>query len=53
MNVPIKPEALPELREVKTKDLTGRVISTFEGSPSAWLRQFADPPRRVVSMKTR
>jgi hypothetical protein len=62
MNAPWKPpsipaappelEALPGLREVRTKDGAGRVITTFEGRPSAWLRQFGCNPKRVTGIKT-
>jgi hypothetical protein len=56
MNMPIKPpplEAPPELKEIIEKDITGRKISTFEGRPSTWLRQFANPPQKIVTIKTR
>lgn len=41
------------LREVKTRDQSGRVITEFEGSPSAWLNDFAAEPRRLVKINTR
>ena len=52
---PIAPpvEEIPGLKEIKIKDYTGRVITEFEGSPKAWMRQFSSPPRRVVSIRTR
>ena len=55
MNAPLKPfpEAPPELKVIQTKDATGRVITTFEGHPSSWMREFAAPPRRVRSIRTR
>ena len=32
----------PELKEVRTKDGAGRIITTFEGEhPSVWMRQFS------------
>jgi hypothetical protein len=56
MNAPLRPQALvalPELKEVRTKDQTGRPIITFEGKPSMWLRDFAGEPRRIRSIRTR
>lgn len=53
---PTKPEAPPEpgLKEIATKDATGRKITTFEGNhPSVWLRQFSCNPKRVVTIRTR
>ena len=51
MNAPFTPKALilaappeqqPELKEIRTKDHSGRIITTFDGEhPSVWLRQFA------------
>jgi hypothetical protein len=41
-----------ELRELRTKDATGRIISTFYGNLD-WLRNMSAPKRRVVSIKTR
>jgi hypothetical protein len=35
---PVVPEG--ELKEIRRADSSGRVISTFHGSPSAWLGQF-------------
>ena len=52
MNVPVRLPPPPELKEIQTKDAAGRVITTFEGSPSAWMRQFSVPPRRLVMIKT-
>jgi hypothetical protein len=41
-------------KEIQTKDYTGRIITTFEGSPKTWMRQFeGNPPRRVASIRTR
>jgi hypothetical protein len=42
----------PQLRQIDTRDQSGRVITTFEGRAS-WLRDFAPEPKRVVSIKTR
>jgi 8-oxo-dGTP pyrophosphatase MutT (NUDIX family) len=39
------------LREIKTKDVTGREISTFVGKPSAWMNQFSAPKRRLGGIK--
>jgi 8-oxo-dGTP pyrophosphatase MutT (NUDIX family) len=39
------------LREIKSKDSTGREISTFVGRPSAWMNQFAAPKRMLVGIK--
>jgi 8-oxo-dGTP pyrophosphatase MutT (NUDIX family) len=41
------------LREIKTPDVTGRVISTFVGNPSAWMSQFSTNKRRVVGIRNR
>jgi hypothetical protein len=41
------------LKTIETKDQSGRTITTFEGSPSVWMSDFAAPPRRVVGIKTR
>lgn len=41
-----------ELREVKRKDSTGRVISTFYGNRS-FIREFAAPGRRVSGIRNR
>ena len=47
------PEPEPELKEVRVKDHSGRVITTFEGEhPSVWLRQFAANPKRVTKIRT-
>jgi hypothetical protein len=35
---PVVPEG--ELKEIRRRDSSGRVISTFAGSPSAWLNEF-------------
>ena len=32
-----------ELREVRRADSSGRIISTFHGSPGAWLGEFKSP----------
>jgi hypothetical protein len=58
MNAPYKPPTLaappePELREIRTKDHSGRTITTFEGEhPSVWLRQFTCNPKRVTRIRT-
>jgi hypothetical protein len=57
MNAPFIPPSITapqdqELKEIRTKDGAGRVITTFEGSPSMWLRQFAVNPKRVTRIKT-
>lgn len=36
-----------KLVERQVKDVTGRVISTFAGDPSAWMRQFRTPMRAL------
>jgi hypothetical protein len=43
----------PQLKEVRVKDQTGRTITTFEGTPNMWMRDFAAPSRRVSSIRTR
>jgi hypothetical protein len=45
-------EAPRALRQIDTRDQSGRVITTFEGRAS-WLRDFAPEPKQVVSIKTR
>jgi hypothetical protein len=51
MNAPFKPPPItalpdPELKEIRTKDGAGRIITTFEGEhPSVWLKQFSLPPK--------
>lgn len=48
------PVGLPdgELRPIRSKDETGRIITTWAGSPSAWLDQFRIPRRRLVAFNT-
>jgi hypothetical protein len=46
-------DAEPKLREVKVKDAAGRVITSWEGSPSAWLNQFAAAPKRLIAINTK
>lgn len=48
------PVGLPdgELRPIQHKDETGRIITTWAGSPSAWLDQFRIPRRRVSAFNT-
>lgn len=44
---------LPDiLRERKKRDDSGRLISTFYGSPSTWMQQFSNQPRRVLRINT-
>lgn len=42
-----------ELREIKTRDQSGRIITSFEGSPRSWMKDFSQPPKRLVRIKTR
>jgi hypothetical protein len=44
-------EELPGLKEIRTKDQANRTISTFEGSPKAWMEQFRCNPRKVTSLR--
>jgi hypothetical protein len=58
MNAPIGKtlslEAPPELKIIQTKDQAGRTITTFEGHPRDWMREFMQPQiRRVASIRTR
>jgi hypothetical protein len=59
MNAPIigkslSLEAPPELKVIQIKDQSGRTITSFEGKPSMWMREFAQPQmRRVKSIRTR
>jgi hypothetical protein len=46
-------EAPSALKEIRTKDASGRVISTYEGHPMDWMKQFSSPPQRIVTIKTR
>jgi hypothetical protein len=48
----VEAEAPKALKQIDTRDQSGRVITTFEGRAS-WLRDFAPEPKRVVSIKTR
>ena len=52
MQVALNPMDLPsgQLREVKTRDSTGRTISTFVGKPGAWLGQFTAHRRRLAGI---
>jgi hypothetical protein len=43
----------PVLKEVRIKDQAGRVITTFEGTTGAWLRDFMPQPKKVVGIQTR
>jgi hypothetical protein len=60
MNAPYKPPTIapppePEsgLKEVRTKDHSGRIITTYEGEhPSVSLRQFSCNPKRVTKIRT-
>jgi 8-oxo-dGTP pyrophosphatase MutT (NUDIX family) len=40
-----------ELREVKSHDVTGRVVSTFVGQPKAWMQSFTANRRRVSGIR--
>ena len=46
-------EAPPELKVIQTKDATGRIITTFAGHPSTWMREFSSEPRRARSIRTK
>jgi hypothetical protein len=46
-------DAPPMLKEVRIKDQAGRVITSFEGSPSAWMQEFGMPLKRVVAINTK
>jgi hypothetical protein len=46
-------EAPKELKVIQTKDQSGRTITSFDGSPRAWMDQFGAPSRRVKSIRTR
>ncbi len=35
------------LREIQTRDQTGRLITSFKGQPRAWLSEFTAPPMRA------
>ena len=39
-----------ELREIRSRDETGRTIRTFAGRPSAWMGEFKSPARRVTGI---
>ncbi|QIN63122.1 hypothetical protein SBC1_31460 [Caballeronia sp. SBC1] len=39
-----------ELIETKTRDQTGREISTFSGPKSAWMNQFKSPAYRMIKI---
>jgi hypothetical protein len=39
------------LREIIEPDVTGRKISTFVGSPSAWMSQFSSNRRKLVGIR--
>lgn len=41
-----------ELREVKRRDSTGRMISEFFGSPRAWMDEFSMTPYAVTKINT-
>lgn len=41
------------LRPIVTTDDTGRRITTFAGTPRAWMRQFAAPRRQLIGIKNR
>jgi 8-oxo-dGTP pyrophosphatase MutT (NUDIX family) len=52
-NAALHPAAPPEdyLREIVNEDITGRKISTFVGKPSAWMKDFTAPKRRLVGIR--
>lgn len=52
MSAAMRPADLPqgELREIKSRDTTGRQISTFAGEPSAWLDQFSGSRARLTGI---
>lgn len=48
----VRPTKIPEgeLKEVTRYDATGRPSYEFFGSPSAWLNNFAPPPKRLAAI---
>jgi hypothetical protein len=46
-------EKLPGLRKIETKDQSGRTITSWEGHPSTWMKDFASPPRRLTAINTK
>lgn len=39
-----------QMQEIVTTDATGRRISTFRGSPKAWMSEFSAPPQQLVKI---
>jgi hypothetical protein len=50
---PAVAEKLPELKKIETKDASGRVITTWEGTTGAWLRDFMSDPKKLTGFNTR
>jgi hypothetical protein len=46
-------EDLPGLIGHRVRDQSGRVITTYTGSPRAWMSQFAATPRRLAGINSR
>ena len=48
-------EDLPGLKAISTRDQSGRIITTFEGTPKAWMtfHGFTSPKRRLVGINSR
>jgi hypothetical protein len=44
-------ESADFLREIVEPDITGRKISTFVGSPSAWMSQFSTNRRKLTGIR--
>ena len=40
-----------QLRELKSRDVTGRVVSTFVGEPRAWMSSFTANRRRLAGIR--
>lgn len=40
-----------QLRELKSRDVTGRVVSTFVGEPRAWMQNFTANRRRLSGIR--
>jgi hypothetical protein len=47
------PADMPGLKAVRIRDGSGRVITTFEGRPSAWMDFFKSPSRKVLGINNR
>jgi hypothetical protein len=46
-------EDIPGLKAIHTRDQSGRIITSFTGSPRAWMNQFSGTPRLLKSIRTR